>query len=390
MDFSGEISASKSLMNRALIIRSYNPGFQIVGHSSSEDVTLLKSALDLLYSKNDFFAGDGGTTLRFLATRLSRVNGCFKIQMSPRLSRRPHQHLIEALSSLGIKTIHKENTLEIFSSDWKIFDKPISISQKVSSQFLSALLLNSWGLDKDFKIEILDFNNAVSNLYLEMTVQILKKAGMQIEREKNLILVPKNQRPHSMSYIVEPDMSSVFSLAAAAIFSGRCEIRNIPSSSLQPDFVFINILKEVGASITYEKSTVIVQKTHSLKSCTVNLSNSPDLFPVLCVLMAHADGVSHLHGAPHLIHKESNRIEQTQKLLKGLGVQFDALDDGIKIYGKGMGWLSPHFEFDSDHDHRMAMAAGVAKKAGHPITIKNSDCVNKSFPNFWIFADVQP
>ncbi len=43
--FVGQIPASKSLLNRALLVQSFYPQFQIVGDSDAEDVKVMREAL---------------------------------------------------------------------------------------------------------------------------------------------------------------------------------------------------------------------------------------------------------------------------------------------------------------------------------------------------------
>ena len=87
-------------------------------------------------------------------------------------------------------------------------------------------------------------------------------------------------------------------------------------------------------------------------------------------------------GAPHLAHKESSRIESTATLLRSLGCRFDLRKDGIEIEG-GAPLSTKPFDFDPNHDHRLAMAAAVAQVAGADIRILHPEVVDKSFPEFW-------
>ena len=98
-----------------------------------------------------------------------------------------------------------------------------------------------------------------------------------------------------------------------------------------------------------------------------------------------ADGTSRLFGAPHLAHKESDRIAKTAELVKALGRRARAIEGGLEIEGRSL--LRAPFvraiHFDTDHDHRLAMAAAVAKAAGAQIELTDRNVVTKSFPGFW-------
>jgi 3-phosphoshikimate 1-carboxyvinyltransferase len=122
-----------------------------------------------------------------------------------------------------------------------------------------------------------------------------------------------------------------------------------------------------------------------------NLNECPDLFPVLATLCAFAKGPSRLDGAPHLIFKESNRIQKTAELLHYMGVDTKILPDGMEIHPPDH-LVVPQtpFEYDTDHDHRLAFAAALLASQKWPIHICHPEVVNKSFPEFWEIVHNRP
>jgi 3-phosphoshikimate 1-carboxyvinyltransferase len=70
--FEGEIPASKSMMNRALLVQSFFPELKIEGQSDCLDVRHMKAATTGFGSHHEMDAGEAGTTFRFLALRASR------------------------------------------------------------------------------------------------------------------------------------------------------------------------------------------------------------------------------------------------------------------------------------------------------------------------------
>src|ERR1700722_19543828 len=97
MSFLGPIPASKSLLNRALIIRDYFPSLRLRGDSDCEDVRHMRTALQALAVGQPIDCGDGGTVLRFLALRASRLPGEHRLTGSPRLFSRPQEELARIL-----------------------------------------------------------------------------------------------------------------------------------------------------------------------------------------------------------------------------------------------------------------------------------------------------
>lgn len=110
--------------------------------------------------------------------------------------------------------------------------------------------------------------------------------------------------------------------------------------------------------------------------------NTPDLFPVLAVLCARAQGESKLSDLLHLSVKESDRLQNTIHLLERLGRKTTLQGTTLLIEGESAPFEG-HGIFDPDQDHRMAMAAQVANLYGTKFEILNPEVVEKSYPQFW-------
>ena len=392
--YQGVIPASKSLVNRALIVQSYFPNLKLEIDSQSEDVLHLQAALAKIsgrterYTNADLFCGDGGTTLRFLALRVSRIPGDYVLTGTDRLFARPQGELISLLKQLGVQAQLLSNSVRIQSKGWSQLGKDVVVSQSESSQFLSALFLNAWGLSRDFKVKVVGTRR--SDDYLKMTIGLLQKMGMQIEQSADHFLILANQKSLFSEFALEPDLSSSFSVAAAAALCGQAHFLNFPFASLQPDLSFLKIFESLQIPLVRRPDSLFVNRALAMNGIEVNVGSCPDLFPVLAVLCSFATGTSLLFGAPQLKNKESDRIEKSFELLTKIGIKAEKLDDGIRIFGNPN--LQPQgiTNFDPDHDHRMAMAAGILKLKGFKIEIKNPQVVNKSFPNFWNTIGVQP
>jgi len=377
-EFKGELSASKSLLNRALILKAYAPELQIVGDSDSRDVQFLKAALKS--SATEFQVGEGGTTLRFLALYLSRKPGQWKISGSARLFSRPMKGLTDLLTQLGVTYQVHEPWMMIQSEGWKI-PEIVNVDVSESSQFASALILNSWNLSQ--KLEIQFSEKKVSDGYLEMTLNLVKEAGLEFEKKKDQSLsIFAEQKIKVSELTIEPDLSSAFVVAALAAARGHCEILNFPNPSLQPDQIFVDLFQQMNVPLKLDKNSLIISRAESMNAIRVSLNSAPDLFPVLCVLLSKANGVSEIYQTPQLVHKESNRLQKTSELLTLMKVSHQVFESGIQISGPTR-HHHEFFEFDSDHDHRLAFAAALAKSMGYRLKVNHPEVVDKSFPGFW-------
>ena len=107
----------------------------------------------------------------------------------------------------------------------------------------------------------------------------------------------------------------------------------------------------------------------------------PDLIPVLSVLAALAEGETVIEHAGRLRLKESDRLASTAAMLSALGGQVTELPEGLCI--QGMPQLAGG-TVDACNDHRIAMAAAVAAGGCRGnVVVRGSECVNKSYPDFW-------
>ena len=390
--FRGRIPSSKSILNRLMILRFFEPGLEIIGDSEADDVMKMKGALEQLKAGEIADCGAAGTTLRFLALLASRYPGTHMLKGSPRLFARPQSEITRLLKQLGCKVDWNPELLTITGQGWVIPEDGVRIDRAISSQFASALILSAWGLSSP--LQVFFEGDLISEGYFDMTLQLVKRSGMnwELSADKRSLTIPAGEMIQARKIEVESDLSSAFAVAALAAISGEAVFESWPESSLQPDRVFVEILREMGCGVEHNSSSKIlnIRKPSSgrLKAIKKDLRDCPDLFPVLAVLCGFAEGPSTLFGAPHLAHKESSRIEKSLGLLRLVGVQARAIEGGLEIDGRDkLATVGEKpFEFDPADDHRLAMAAAVARAAGASPQILHPEVVNKSFPEFWSIA----
>ena len=386
--FRGTLPCSKSILNRLLILKSHKPSFEIEGDSNCDDVNLMKKAFKDLEDGMALDCGSAGTTFRFLAMRVSRLAAQNFLRASTRLLTRPHDEMLNLLQEFQVEYEMEPEGLFISSGGWRPRDLTgneftVQVDCSRSSQFASSVLINSWELPFDIKLVLT--GAGVSLGYFHMTKEMVTQAGMQVQqRNEHEYLIPANQQITAPMMRAEIDLSSAFAIAALAAAAGDAEIQFFPSVSLQPDFAFVEILRNMGAGIQLKDGSLCVKRPEGgLRAVEVDLRNCPDLFPVLSVLCALADGESRLHGAPQLAFKESDRIGKSAELVRRMGRKVETSAEGMLIHGStelNFPWKA---KFDPDQDHRLAMAASIAQAVGAKIEITDPTVVNKSFPEFW-------
>lgn len=377
-EFKGQVSSSKSYFNRALILSHYKKDLKIKGSSESRDVVFLQKAIQNLQPEME--VGEGGTTLRFLTFLVSRIPGRWVLQGSSRLFERPQVDLQKILSYFGVSIEFFKDHLIVDTRGWHEPSALIPLNLEKSTQFASGLLLNCWNLP--FGMELILSVDRVSDGYLEMTLDLLKKAGLHLQIEGTRICVRPDQSIQIQEIEVEQDLSSAFVVASLAASRGHCEIENFPFESLQPDVCFVELFKKMNVPLERKKSSLVVSRTSEMRPIEASLKKSPDLFPVLAVLLTKAKGSSRLFDTPQLKFKESDRMAKTCELLKLMKVPFEATDQSLTIYSQGR-HHHEFFEYNPDQDHRLAFAGALARSMGYRMRILNPQVVDKSFPGFW-------
>jgi len=369
------VPGSKSIAQRALLIAAGRGGGTIRNVPESGDIDRLCEGLRALGFRVDekpgqrvvsgsfsaleakVDAGDNGTAARCLTALAALREAPTVIDGSPRLRKRPVAPLCAVLRELGAKIDGDQFPLTVSGP---ITGKAVKISTDLSSQFATALILLVDQV-KGLRINVM---GGRSLSYVSLTAFV--------------------QRGFTDPYEVEPDFSSAAPLAvAAAVTSGDLVLEGLSLCSPQPDARLIPFLNKAGADVKQESDGIRI-RGGPLTGIRADVSHCPDLAPLLGILGALAEGETVIIGAPHLRHKESDRIASTVSMIRGLGGVASPLDDGFRVQG---GLPLYGGVVSSAKDHRIAMAAGVVALCVPGVTVTGAEAVQKSYPRY--FQDLE-
>jgi 3-phosphoshikimate 1-carboxyvinyltransferase len=227
---------------------------------------------------------------------------------------------------------------------------------------------------------IVKVNNLKSKPYIDMTTGILKDFGITVENEDYSIFRIKGQQKFiSREYKVEGDWSGAAFLLVAGAINGDLKITGLNVNSFQSDKAILEALEMAGADLKISADCIEITKS-ALKPFELDATESPDLFPPAVALAAFCSGTSRIRGASRLVHKESNRAQALVEEFGKMDISIELKDDWMLVKG-GQPITS---RVMSHEDHRIAMAAAVAALgATGRISIKDSHCVAKSYPDFF-------
>ena len=325
---------------------------------------------------NTLNVGESGLATRMFTPIASLCDVPITIQGEGTLIYRPMNMMIEPLRKLGVEVRDGGGRLPVEVCG-PVRGGEIDVDGSVSSQFLTGLLMALPLAKEDTTIAVA---NAVSKPYLDMTIDLASKFGVNIQHnDYEEFFVEGDQKYEAADLVIEGDWSAAAMLLVAGAIAGEITLTNVSMLSKQADVAICDALVRAGASVTSEPNSITVE-SRDLVAFEFNATQCPDLFPALAALAAAAEGESVIYGTHRLEHKESNRAETIAEEYKKLGIEVRL--EGDAMYIKGGKIRSA--EVESHHDHRIAMSLAVsALRSDGELLIRNAECVAKSFPDFF-------
>lgn len=231
----------------------------------------------------------------------------------------------------------------------------------VSSQFLTGLLFALPCLPGESTLELIP--PAVSLPYLRLTLDVLRKAGAEIEESGSLRwTIPGNQALSAQNVTVEGDWSNAAFPDAFNLTGGSVLVTGLDPDSGQGDRIYRELYPKLADSAP-----------------TIAVEDIPDLSPILMVLGGVLHGVT-LTGTARLRMKESDRGAAMAEELAKCGIRCDVGEDRIVVCPAQP--HAPTTPADSHNDHRVAMALSVLLSlTGGELT--GAEAVRKSWPDYF-------
>ena len=328
--------------------------------------------------------GESGLAARLFTPVASLHDEAIVIEGEGTLRHRPMSMMVVPLKELGVDVRDGGGRLPIEVCG-PIRGGRVTVDGSMSSQFVTGLLIALPLAERDTTIEV---EGLVSTPYIDMTLETLERFGVEVmyhEGDYSEFYIEGGQEFKAVDYTIESDWSAAATIMVAAAIAGEVTVNNLSTLSRQADTAICRALERAGASLIIEENSITVAH-RELEAFSFDATNCPDLFPALVALAAASEGVSTLYGIRRLRGKESDRGEVLKEEYAKLGIdiELDYDEDVMRVVG-GMPEVA---EVDSHDDHRIAMSLAVtALRLAEPITIKNSECVAKSYPSF--FEDIE-
>jgi 3-phosphoshikimate 1-carboxyvinyltransferase len=395
--------ASKSSMQRACAAALLHVGQTIIlnpGHSNDDLAALdviqklgaqLKVHADkiIINSKGvapvgpEMNCGESGLGIRMFTPIAALSSQSIIINGKGSLVKRPMHFFDEIFPALGVTIQSQNGFLPIQIQGPLKTPETITVDGSLSSQFLTGLLMayaSSGAYDSIIKV--LDLK---SKPYIDLTLAVLNAFGWKVQHDhyEQFSFLPHEPLKEIVEYTVEGDWSGAAFLLVAGAIAGPIKVKGLQMDSTQADKAVMQALQNANVSIALQQDGIQIGSGtgDALRAFEFDATDCPDLFPPLVALAAACIGVSEIKGVSRLAHKESDRGLTLQIEFAKLGIQIDLEGDIMKIYG---GVELKSATVFSQHDHRIAMACGVAALiANGPVTITEADAINKSYTDFF-------
>ncbi len=399
------VPGSKSFTNRALLVAALaNGNSTLTGALFSDDTHYMCNALRKLgvqISENreqstfivtgnggnipvhgvELYVGNSGTTTRSLISYVSLGHGEFVIDGDePMRHTRPMSDLLDALTQLGVSAYSQSQNghLPIIVEASGLKGGKTSLDASKSSQFLTSLLLIAPYAETGMEIEVI---GDLKTPYIDITISVMEAFGVQVShKDYKHFHIADGQQYQPRTYNIEPDASSASYFFAAAALTGGCvTIQHLSTNSSQGDVQFVHVLEQMGCHVSVLDAGITVQGPHRLKGIDVDMKDISDTALTLAAIAPFADGKVVIRNIEHTRWQETDRIHAMVTELRKLGVDVVEHQDGLEISPSP---ITPA-AIDTYNDHRVAMAFSLIGLKVSGIQIKDSNCVSKTFPDYF-------
>ncbi|MDR1500326.1 MAG: 3-phosphoshikimate 1-carboxyvinyltransferase [Tannerellaceae bacterium] len=377
--------SSKSITNRALILRALTKDAPVITNpSDSDDTRVLAQALTLEDSNIDI--GAAGTAMRFLTAFFSITDGDRVLTGSERMKKRPLGILVDALRALGadISYYGEVGFPPLRIRGRRLRGGSITLPGSVSSQYISAIMMIAPVTERGITITL--EGTVVSAPYINMTASLMQKCGAIIRTDGRIIEIsPSPYIPSALTVEADWSAASYWYLFTALSRGAHIRLTGLYPDSLQGDSACKELSASLGVESEYGERCINLKHTNNRAGhIEHNFADTPDLaqtFVTACIAL----GITfRFTGLESLRIKETDRIRALCTEAARLGYILKASGQGILEWTGLRCTPDPQPVIRTYDDHRMAMSfAPLALVLEDGIWIDEPCVVSKSYPAFW-------
>lgn len=376
---------SKSAAHRALICAALSAQpCRVHPLSNSVDMQATQGALRTLLQTQangdvqEIDCAESGSTLRFLIPVAAALGKNVRFVGHGKLPQRPIGDYLRLLPQHGVQCKSTGGLpLEITG---RLTPGRFELAGNVSSQYITGLLLALPLCAGDSEIVLTTPLQSAS--YVDLTVQVMRRFGVSVEKTETGYLVPGAQQYSAVEYMVEADWSQAAFYFAAGAIGGDVTVQGVDLHSVQGDRLIVSLAEQFGATVKTDAQAHAVRCSRgALRGISIDAQDIPDMVPALCVMAAFADGKTVISGVERLRFKESDRIAGVVQNLRAMGAEASSDGRSITVCG-GRALHGAHLHGFNDHRIVMAFAVAALYADGQTV-IDDAQSIRKSYPDFF-------
>ena len=329
-------------------------------------------------------AENSGTTIRIFAVMAALASTGFTILTGDAsLRKRPMQPALDALGQLGVVcySSRMNGLAPLLIKGGGIQGGSVIINGNMSSQFLSSLLISTIYAKSPVSIHVK--GQQVSKPYVDSTIATMKAFGVAIEYKRDFLEYRiKNKEYKAAEFNVPADFSTAAMILAAGVLAGgSITIRGLNFLLPQADSKILDILNDMDAQVCVNRTRGEVKVTGSslLKGGSFDLTDSPDLLPVLSILALKARTPVEISGIAHARLKETDRVSNIASQLKKFGAKVIEQHDQLLIIAPK---VPKNSRIQTFNDHRLFMAFTIASLLTEKTEVEGAESIDVSYPGF--------
>lgn len=376
----GPVSAppSKSVAHRALICGALSDHCTIEHLSFSKDIQATLSclcSLGAVVTENSqavtigrcnpfkipegvvLDCGESGSTLRFLLPLCLLSGQRVTLRGHGRLMQRPLTVYEDLCRENGFLYEKAEDSVTVCG---RLMPGYYRVPGNVSSQFITGLIYALSLLPGESRLEIVGWLESAS--YIAITQSVMADFGVKITCKDDIYIIPGNAQYSRDIYTVEGDCSNAAFLDGFNLLGGSVKVNDLTPNTSQGDWIYQQFYEDLRNGI----------KEYDLSDC-------PDLGPVMFALAAACDGAT-FTGTARLRLKESDRVLAMSEELAKFGIQTRMNENTFTVYSGQL--RHPEALLSGNNDHRIVMALSLLCSVVGG-TIIGADAVGKSYPDYF-------
>jgi 3-phosphoshikimate 1-carboxyvinyltransferase len=327
---------------------------------------------------------NSGTTIRIFAVMAALASTGFTILTGDAsLRKRPMQPALDALGQLGVVcySSRMNGMAPLLIKGGGIQGGSVVINGNMSSQFLSSLLISTIYAKSPVSIHVK--GQQVSKPYVHSTLATMKAFGVAIDNKREFWEYRiKNKEYKAAEFNVPADFSTAAMILAAGVLAGgSITIRGLNFLLPQADSKILDILDDMDAQVRVNRARGEVKVTGSslLEGGSFDLSDSPDLLPVLSILALKARSPVEISGIAHARLKETDRVSNIASQLKKFGATVIEQQDKLLIIAPK---IPQNSRIQTFNDHRLFMAFTIASLLTEKSEVEGAESIDVSYPSF--------